>query len=142
MYMCVCLSHVLCTGIVQYMFMCVCFSHVLCTGIVQYMFMCVCFSHVLCTGIVQYMREQLKPATVELKTASEVQRFISSDFGSVVAFFLDEEDSPLFSAYTEAANLARVGPVKFGYTRSSEAARAFAMKSNKIVAVIAPRSAC
>jgi protein disulfide-isomerase A4 len=90
-------------------------------------------------GIVQYMREQMKPATIELQTASEIQKFITSEYGSVVAFFHEEEDSDLFAAYSEAANLARVGPVKFGFTRSAEAAKSFAMKPNRIVVVLAPK---
>ena len=106
-----------------------------CPSIPMCAIVCVC----VLSGIVQYMREQMKPATIELQTASEIQKFITSEYGSVVAFFHEEEDSDLFAAYSEAANLARVGPVKFGFTRSAEAAKSFAMKPNRIVTVLAPK---
>lgn len=76
-------------------------------------------------GIVEYMKEQAKPAAKELKSAKEIQRFMSQDDVTIVGFFDETEGKKLFENFLDAAEAVREDFKVVGYTKSAEALEHF-----------------
>ncbi|KAK0417508.1 hypothetical protein QR680_013052 [Steinernema hermaphroditum] len=82
-------------------------------------------------GIVKYILEQAKPSAQELNSVKQVQRLQSRDDIAVVGFFASEE-SPLFEAFSDAAEMTREEFPSVGYTFDPEVMRHFGAKPNDV----------
>ena len=94
---------------------------------------------IILLGIVSYMRQEATPATIEVKTIKEAKKLVRSEFGCVMGFFVEEGGEELLNTYTITANMVRDAATSFGFTREPEVAKAFAIKSNTVAAILPQR---
>ncbi|KAJ8678737.1 hypothetical protein QAD02_014524 [Eretmocerus hayati] len=81
-------------------------------------------------GIAKYMRGQVGPASKELKTVEEVDKFLDSDEVTVIGYF-EEDDSSLSASYHAVSKKLR-DKVKFGHSTAKSVLEKKKLK-NKIV---------
>ena len=85
------------------------------------------------------MRQEATPATIEVKTIKEAKKLVRSEFGCVMGFFVEEGGEELLNTYTITGNMVRDAATSFGFTREPEVAKAFAIKSNTVAAILPQR---
>ncbi|XP_034541479.1 protein disulfide-isomerase A3 [Notolabrus celidotus] len=69
-------------------------------------------------GIVSFLKKQAGPASVELKTDADLQKYIKDQDGSVIGFFADDQSSAQ-AEFLKAANTLRDN-YRFAHTNSED----------------------
>ncbi|XP_061576706.1 protein disulfide-isomerase A3 [Cololabis saira] len=90
-------------------------------------------------GIVGFLKKQAGPASVELKDAADLQKFISDQDASVVGFFSDDK-SPSQAEYLKAASALR-DSYRFGHTNAAALLQSQGMEQEGVVLFRPPRLA-
>uniref|UniRef100_A0A673ACJ1 Protein disulfide-isomerase n=1 Tax=Sphaeramia orbicularis TaxID=375764 RepID=A0A673ACJ1_9TELE len=88
-------------------------------------------------GIVSFLKKQAGPASVELKTEAELQKFTSDQDASVVGFFADPQSSAQ-SDFLKAASSLRDN-YRFAHTNSEDLLKAHGIDTEAVVLFRPPR---
>ena len=84
------------------------------------------------TGIVEHMIQQSQPASQLLQPRKKVEELRKTNNDPVVIAFPSDETDPLLKAYSDAVNLGRDGPLKFGHSFDPQLAAHYGLELGSV----------
>lgn len=89
-------------------------------------------------GIIEYMISRSKPACSEISSIDQIDKSISKDDVTIVAFIDQEKHEKFFDAYTEACEANREEFKHMYYTHSEKVAKRFKVQSMGRIVIFYP----